>query len=420
VKSIFKLRPIFFVWLGWALIMVGYQLYVRERFQPQRPDYAVSWTPSETRADSQNDKPYLMEPFLNDHVSWDSEYYLSIAVGGYDDPIMRAIPANYTWSRPLVDLKGQRPNWISMNYAFFPLYPLMIRLLAIPLSLFRLNPIATATLAGVVVSMLGALGAMVALYDLARDDEGEAGGRRAAFYLLIFPAAMFLAEVYTEGLFLGLSFGTIALARRRQWVWAALLAAGATWTRAAGGLLLLPMALYWWLDGGLARLVYSFSWREAAKAALVASPVAAYLVWQVTLGPSFHAIETAFFGRGLLVLDRSLAAWKDAYAWMTSGQLQGHAYYLVEFVAILFGFGACLLMFRRDPVLSLYGLLTIFFSLTSGGAQGMHRYVMAAPAVFLLPARLGKNEAFDRVWTLGNILLMGVFAAMFSFDFWAG
>jgi hypothetical protein len=49
VKSIFKLRPIFFVWLGWALIMVGYQLYVRERFQPQRPDYAVSWTPSETR-----------------------------------------------------------------------------------------------------------------------------------------------------------------------------------------------------------------------------------------------------------------------------------------------------------------------------------------------------------------------------------
>jgi hypothetical protein len=64
--------------------------------------------------------------------------------------------------------------------------------------------------------------------------------------------------------------------------------------------------------------------------------------------------------------------------------------------------------------------LTIFFSLTSGGAQGMHRYVMAAPVIFLLPARWGKSEAFDRIWTLSNILLMGVFAIMFSFNFWAG
>lgn len=420
MKRIFNLRTIFFMWLGWALIMIGYQFYVRARFQPQRPDYAVSWTASETRTGSQNGKPYLLEPFLNDHVSWDSEYYLSIAVGGYDDPLMRAIPADYNWSWPLVAPKGQQPTWISMNYAFFPFYPLMIHLLAIPLALFKLNPIATATLAGVLVSMLGTLGAMVALYDLARDADGEVGGRRAAFYLLIFPAAMFLAEVYTEGLFLGLSFGAIALARRRQWVWAALLAAGATWTRAAGGLLLLPIVLYWWLDGGLARLIYSFSWKEAAKAALLVSPILAYLVFQLTLGPSFHIIETRFFGRELFALDRSWAAWKDAWNWMSGTNTEGRAYYLVEFGAIAFGLVACLLMVRRDPVLSIYSLLTIFFSLTSGGAQGMHRYVMAAPVVFLLPARLGKNEAFDRVWTLSNILLMGVFAAMFSFDLWAG
>jgi hypothetical protein len=38
----------------------------------------------------------------------------------------------------------------------------------------------------------------------------------------------------------------------------------------------------------------------------------------------------------------------------------------------------------------------------------------------MIPARWGKNEVFDRGWTLGNVLLMGVFAAMFSVDFWAG
>jgi hypothetical protein len=26
----------------------------------------------------------------------------------------------------------------------------------------------------------------------------------------------------------------------------------------------------------------------------------------------------------------------------------------------------------------------------------------------------------DRSWTLSNVLLMGIYAAMFSFDFWAG
>lgn len=96
------------------------------------------------------------------------------------------------------------------------------------------------------------------------------------------------------------------------------------------------------------------------------------------------------------------------------------AYYLVEFTTILFAFAACALMWKRDKGLTLYSLATIIFSLTSGGAQGMHRYAMAAPVLFLVIARWGKSEAFDRAWTLANVLLMGVFAILFSFDFWAG
>ncbi len=50
----------------------------------------------------------------------------------------------------------------------------------------------------------------------------------------------------------------------------------------------------------------------------------------------------------------------------------------------------------------------------------MHRYVIAAPVIFLLLARWGKSEAFDRVWSLASILLMGVFAILFSFNLRAG
>jgi hypothetical protein len=420
MKRLSNLYPILLLWLIWGILMVGYQAYVQARFEPKRPDYALFWTPDETRANSQNDKPYLMEPFLNDHVSWDSEYYLSIAVAGYDDLLMRAIPTTFNWDNPQTKLKGEKPDWVSMNYAFFPFYPLSMRMVALPLRLLGLNSIATATLAGVLVSMLGTLGAMLSLYDLVRDELGESGGLRAAYYLLIWPAGMFLAQVYTEGLFLGLSFGTLALARRKQWVGAALLAACATWTRAAGTLLLLPLVWYWWEDGGLQKLTHKFSWAEVGKLLLVASPLLAYLLWQVLLGQPFHIVEELFFSRGLLAIGQSLDAWGATLTAFLGENTQGRAYYLVEFAAILFGFTACGLMLKKNPLLVIYSLITIVFSMTSGVAQGMHRYVMAAPVIFMLPARWGQNRNFDRAWTLGNILIMGIFAAMFSFDFWAG
>jgi hypothetical protein len=125
-------------------------------------------------------------------------YYISIAAGGYDDPTMRAIPDNFTWERSMVSTNANRPGWVSMNHAFFPFSPYVMRASMVPLSLFGLNDLATATLAGVLVSMLGTLGAMIALYDLARAEMGESTGLRAAFYLLIWPAGMFPAQVYTK------------------------------------------------------------------------------------------------------------------------------------------------------------------------------------------------------------------------------
>ena len=417
-----KLGSVVITWFCWAFIMVGYVAYVQGRFDIKPGDKALSWTESETQPTSQNDKPYLLEKFMNGHVAWDSEYYLSIAVGGYDDPAMRAIAPNFNWDSPQVQLKKDAlKDWVSMNYAFFPFYPMLIRVFMFPLTIFGLNKIATATLAGVFVSMLGALGGSIALYDLARDYDGDDGGLRAAFYLLIFPASMFLAVVYTEGLFLGLTFGALALARRKQWLWAGILAFFATWTRAAGALVLLPMVWYWWQDDGLKKLFSAFSWKEIVKVLLIASPIYAYVIFNAVLGHNFHIVESLFFGRKLLAFKASWDAWKAAVLWMMDPtNKQAFTYYSVEFGALFFAVVACVWMFWRDPALALYGLTSILFSVTSGAAQGAHRYVLAAPALFLFPASVGKHSAFDRTWTLLCILLMGVFLSMFAFNFWAG
>ena len=209
-------------------------------------------------------RPYLVEPFMNNQVCWDSEYYLSIAIGGYDDPkVPHLTPYGTTiYQNGSMVLNGTpyKGDSVSLNYAFFPFYPWVMRVFAQPLKLIGLDLIATTTLAGVIVSALGALLGMLALYDLTSDSLGDEGAMRAAFYLLIFPTGFFLLQVYTEGLFVGLAFACLAMLRRGRWLEAALLGAAATLTRAVGVALVIPMAITWFRTGDW--LDIDLEWRQ--------------------------------------------------------------------------------------------------------------------------------------------------------------
>src|SRR3990172_10131167 len=220
-------------WLAWVVIILSFQWIVTTRLEIQHPDLAVSWTKSQTRPSSNEGKIYLLEPFLNRQVAWDSEYYVGIAVGGYADPEAGQV-VNPATGLPVIK-----------NYSFFPLYPYLMRGLAYPLSVLGLNPIATASLAGVVITLVGTLAGMVALWHLTQEHFGEDSAFRAVFYLLIFPTGFFLAQVYTEGLFIGLSFWCLLLLKRQNLFWASVLAVFAAWARAHGGLLAIPIGIAW-------------------------------------------------------------------------------------------------------------------------------------------------------------------------------
>lgn len=409
------IRSVVLMWLAWVVILIGFQTLVPARLLLARPDYALAWTAKETTTGSQNDKPYLMEPFLNSQVSWDSEFYLSIATVGYDDPLVRAI--------------GPKDFHYSLNYAFMPFYPFVARLVAWPLRVFALTPIATSTLAGVVVSVLGTLLAMLALYDLTREELGDDGGLRAAFYLVVFPAGFFLAEVYTEGLFVGLAFASLALIRRKHLVWAALLAVFATWTRAVGVALVIPLIVPWVRDGEWMELDLEWKqifynglpWKAVGRAAIALSPLLAFAAWRMSwLGAGFDFVESNYFTRGLLSLGISFVNWSQGFGSLFGNNPQTAVYYAIEFGAIALGLVSCWLTRERYPALAWFSFAVILLSLTSGPAQGMHRYVLAAPVVFITLARWGKHPAFDRAWSIASILLMGMLATLFTFDMWVG
>jgi hypothetical protein len=73
---------------------------------------------------------------------------------------------------------------------------------------------------------------------------------------------------------------------------------------------------------------------------------------------------------------------------------------------------------KNFPELAWVSIAVFLISWGSGPDQGIHRYVLAAPALFVQLGAWGKHPTFDRVWTIASLLLMVLLATVFAFDFW--
>jgi hypothetical protein len=156
---------------------------------------------------------------------WDSAWFLRIVEEGYVEP--------------------ERAT------AFFPLYPLLVKVLGTALSGHFI-------FAGIAVSLAACAGAFVLLHLLAEPLVGDRGAFRAVLYLAIFPMALFLGAVYSESLYLLLAIGSFYLATRGQFLVAGLAVGLAILTRSAGVALLPAVGLIAWRSddrlGALLRL----------------------------------------------------------------------------------------------------------------------------------------------------------------------
>lgn len=165
---------------------------------------------------SYNDPGFVTQPFHSvvlNHLfaptaRWDSAWYLQIAQHGYF-------------------------SFASSN--FFPLYPLLISLLALLVG----SPL----IAGVLISGVCMIAGLSLLYRLAQLDLDEPAAKLTIALLALFPASLFLSAVYTESLFLLLSVAAFYAARRERWALAGLCGGLASAARSNGVLVLLPLAL---------------------------------------------------------------------------------------------------------------------------------------------------------------------------------
>ena len=198
---------------------------------------------------------------LNGWASYDAAWYLTIARHGYHQ---------------------------AHSQAFFPLYPLVVRLFAVA----GIGWVA----AGVVVSLACFLAATVLLYLTVV----ETLNARVAFWTVVFlsiaPTSFFFQAVYSESLFLLLSVALFFFAQRRRWLLAGLMGLLAATTRSAGIVLVVPLALYYLQSVG-------WEWRRIRlsilSVALVPCGLVVYMayLWSAYGDPLLFARNQRQWGR---------------------------------------------------------------------------------------------------------------------------
>ena len=157
-------------------------------------------------------------PILTSLTSWDGWWYLGIARNGYH----------------VAPLSGQYHD-----YAFFPLYPALVRLMSLA------TPAFDGLIAVVLANALFVV-ALWLLYQLTTEVLDEERALWSVVLLCVFPFSWVFSMAYGESLFLALSLGSLLAAERGRAGWASVLAALAGLTRLPGLLLIVPLAIILW------------------------------------------------------------------------------------------------------------------------------------------------------------------------------
>jgi hypothetical protein len=284
-------------------------------------------------------------PFIN----WDGQWYLRIAVLGYEPPP-------------------------SLTVVFYPLLPALIA------SVMRLGlePIN----AGLVVVTLFSATALLTLERLLPREER---GPSSLWLLASYPTAFYLSTLYNEALFLTAFFGLLwSLRDARRAPWALLCAAALPLTRGQGLWLAAPLVAAW-LVLQLRRV------RPGAGASLAAEPasLASATVGYALGAAVYFAYFGAAFGNPLIGVQMAPE--------MGTGTRLANLFDLPRFLGMLFGPTDRLLDVRQsafDKTMMLLSFLALLFAVARGVRDPFLLTAWACLAV--LPAMMGEGTSYGR------------------------
>jgi len=354
-----------FAWLAWPTLMLLAGVLLR--FLAYASHHAAPSFPG----------------FAHAMCVWDCAWYGDIALHGY-----QTHPENLNFGGP-----AGIANW-----AFFPLYPMLVAAIG------RLLPLDPAIL-GAIVSPLLTYGAVLAARPLFNGD--ERAHRLFAALLLAGPFSFYFATLYSESLFLLLTVLAFVALERRNFLaaglWGALLSA----TRTVGVLFVFALAF------AALRELRRDGWRTVTRRPdlilsllLVPLGLFAFMIW--LYGATGDALAFLHIQRGWdrETVNPALAIWHA----LTGEQGKVRNAFLLG-IASLVGLGlCCVLAIRRDWAAAVFCALALIVPLTNG-VESMLRFVAAlAPLGIALCQLLARRRrlfwpslalflALDFFWT---------------------
>lgn len=327
----------------------------------------------------------LRQEVLTADVNW----YIGIAQHGYEQ-----IPFN---------------NDVPRNWAFFPLFPLLLHLASYVTGEFVLTGMALSNLCFLFALFL--LHRVSLLFGLSADD-----AERVLFYLAVFPTSYFFSIPLPESLFLMLTVGSFYFAKSERWWLAGVCGALASATRTTGVLLLFALAVLYWEMYRPERSIRALR-KEILALLLIPAGLVSFMIY-------LHFVTgNAFAFKG------AMAAWgrKAGFFFTPLIDYLGHPaviaahwdFKLLNFFAVVLAL-ACgiVLLKRRQFALGVYTLLGVLVALSSALLQSQARYAMVVFPVYIVLATLGRRRRVDQtiraIFTVLFALLTALFAAHFT------
>lgn len=316
-------------------------------------------------------------PLLRSLTAWDGWWYLGIVRDGYH-------------AAPLV---GEYHD-----YAFLPLYPMLVRLLALPVPGWE----------GLVAVLLSNAMFLVSIALLVRLTEarlGRATALRAAGVMAVFPFSAAFSMAYAESLFLALALGAFLAVERGRPVTAGTLLALATLTRLQGAVLVLPLA---WLAWQHARGRPRPAWLGLLLGPAAGLAAFAWVAWLTGDGSAYAAAQDAW-GRAGLGGDETGTLGEG----LSGGVALVHAVNLATLLGAVFLF----VFVRGDRIPLPYASIPALFLgivFASGSIQSVGRLVLPAfPLHWILAGRRGRVGRI--AWpVVSTLLLFALSTAMFA------
>ncbi len=162
------------------------------------------------------DIDFSFNEWINTYMQWDAHNYHRIAYGGYSYHV---------------------ENGAYTTLAFFPLYPILIRIVNFIFNNYIIS--------GILVSGLLYSGACAFMYKLLAIDYNKQTTIRAIVYISVFPHALFFGVMMNESLLLFTAVATLYFIRKHNWPLVGIFGALAAMSRMAGLLLAIPAAVEW-------------------------------------------------------------------------------------------------------------------------------------------------------------------------------